>query len=174
MIGTRSDLAFAVGKLTQHCEKPLASHWTAVKRVLRYISGTHSQIDERIRFLLAGGAVSWRSGKQTVVATSSCEAEYIASCLATKEELWLSRILSNIHGDAKPKPVTIHIDNSGSIATAQSTSVNQRNEHVNNQYHFVRDNVTSGKVILEYVSTTDQLADPMTKPLDCFKTERLA
>eukprot|EP00171_Calliarthron_tuberculosum_P020616 IDg20616t1 len=98
--------------------------------------------------MLVGGAVSWRSRKQTVVATSSCKAEYIASCLATKEALWISRLLSNVHGDAKPKPITIHIDKSRSIATAQSTSVNQRNKHVDIQYHFVRDNVASGKVML--------------------------
>eukprot|EP00171_Calliarthron_tuberculosum_P017580 IDg17580t1 len=125
-------------------------------------------------FVLAGGAVSWRSRKQTVVVTSSCEAKYIASCLASKEALWLSRLLSNVHGDAKPKPITIHIDNSECIATAQSTSINPRNKHYDIQYHFVRDNVASGKVMLEYVRPTDQLADPMTKPLDRVKTERFA
>eukprot|EP00171_Calliarthron_tuberculosum_P015091 IDg15091t1 len=52
IVATRPNLAFAVGKLLQHCEKPLVSHWTAVKRVLRYIAGT---LD---RGLLFGGSQS--------------------------------------------------------------------------------------------------------------------
>eukprot|EP00171_Calliarthron_tuberculosum_P022796 IDg22796t1 len=106
--------------------------------------------------------------------TRNSTSGYVLMLAGGAEALWLSQLLSNVHGDAKPKPITIHIDNSGSIATAQSTSVNQRNKHVDIQYHFVRDNVASGKVMLEYVSTTDQLADPITKPLDRVKTERFA
>lgn len=197
MVGTRQDLAFVVRKLSQYCEKPLKPHWISVKRVLLYISGTRnrgiqygaSQSLAIVRysdsdwggcletrkttsgnvFMLAGGAVSWRSHKQTVVATSSCEAEYIASCLATKEALWLSRLYCDVHGLANLKTVTIRIDNSGSISTAQNTSINQRNKHVDIQYHFVRDCVTAKKVIFEYLSTKHPIADPFTKPL---KTER--
>eukprot|EP00171_Calliarthron_tuberculosum_P000235 IDg235t1 len=112
MISTRPDIAYAVGKLSQYCENPLKSKWTAVKRVLRYIKGStgkgimygavnplktigYSDSDwagcvetrkstEGFVFLLSGGAVSWRSKKQTVVATSSCEAEYISVCSAAK------------------------------------------------------------------------------------------
>eukprot|EP00171_Calliarthron_tuberculosum_P001019 IDg1019t1 len=172
MVGTRPDLAFVVGRLSQFCEKPLKSHWTAVKRVLRYICGTrdrgiqygasqsldpvgYSDSDwggcletgkstRGYLFMLAGGAVSWRPRKQTVVATSSCEAESIASCLATKEALWISRLYSDVHGLNDPNPVTIRIHNSGSTSTVQNTSINQRNKHVDIQYHFVIMNSDAG------------------------------
>eukprot|EP00171_Calliarthron_tuberculosum_P009762 IDg9762t1 len=200
MVGTRPNLAFVVGKLSQFCEKPLKSHWMAVKRVLRYISGTRDRgilfgtsqsldlvgysdsdwggcLETRKStsgyvFMLAGGVVSWRSRKQTVVATSSCEAEYIASCLGTKEALWLSRLFAGIHGHADPMAVKILIDNNGAISTAQNTSINQRNKHVDIQYHFVRDCVAAKKVIFEHVGTENQIADILTKPLDRVKTER--
>ena len=42
MIGSRPDIAFAVGKLARFCETPKTKHWTAVKRVLRYVNGTSS------------------------------------------------------------------------------------------------------------------------------------
>ena len=64
-------------------------------------------------FLIADGAVSWKSKKQTVVATSSCEAEYIASCAATKEAIWLSRLYVDIRLQPKPDTVCIRVDNNG-------------------------------------------------------------
>ena len=55
-----------------------------------------------IVFLVAGGAVCWKSKKQTCVATSTCEAEYIACCLAAKEAIWLSRLLADLKNSANP------------------------------------------------------------------------
>lgn len=115
MICTRPDIAYAVGRLSQFCENPLKSHWKAVKRVLRYVKGTRSRgivfrptenltltgyadsdwagcadslkSTEGYIFLLSGGAIAWRSKKQSVFATSSCEAEYIATCSARKQAI---------------------------------------------------------------------------------------
>ncbi len=111
MVGTRPDISYAVGNLSQHCENHLLTHWTSIKRALRYIHGSHDHgilfdgalgfeqlgysdsdwagcLESRKSmrgyvFTIAAGAVSWRS-KQKIVATSSCEAEYIASCHAAK------------------------------------------------------------------------------------------
>eukprot|EP00171_Calliarthron_tuberculosum_P015662 IDg15662t1 len=127
MIGTRPDLAFAVSTLLALMTEDYCS---------------------------AEARASSRS--DTVIQTGVNDSRFASRRADTfscwPEALWLSRLLYNVHGDAKPKPITIHTDNSGSIATAQSTSINQRNKHVDIQYHFVRDNVASGKMMLEYIS----------------------
>ena len=186
-IGSRPDFAFSIGKLSQCCDNPSKNHWAGVKRLLRYVIGTHdfgilfddTQSTE-IRgfsdanragckttrkstsgtvFLIAGGAVSWRSKKQTCVATSTCEAEYIAPCDATKEAIWLSRLVAD-------QIVDICVDNDGAIVSAENASVNTRNKHIDINRHFVRDSVQSNLVSWVRISTENQLADPWTKPLD--------
>ncbi len=194
MITTRPDIAYAIGKLSQHNQNPRNHDWVALKRILRYISGTRDygilydgsklmvtdgfsdadwggcKISRKstsgMIFLVAGGAVSWRSKKQTCVATSTCEAEYIASCLATKESIWLARLLSDLENREKPSTVHIKVDNNGTIDTAKTTSINQRNKHIDLQYHFVRDAIQSNLVQLEYRESSRQIADSLTKPLD--------
>ena len=200
MIGTRPDIAFAVSKLSQHSENPTVNHWNAVKRLLRYINGTKSYgilydgskaIDVEgfsdadwggcktsrkstsgAIFLIAGGAVSWKSKKQSCVATSTCEAEYIALCLAVKEAIWLSRLVSDIKDSKFREVIGIGVDNFGTIDTAKTSSVNTRNKHIDVKYHFVRDSVQSNLVKLLKVSSNEQIADPLTKPLDRVSFER--
>ena len=201
MIGTRPDIGYAVGKLSQYCEKPLKSHWSSVKRVLRYIKGTRNvgiQYDGRESmkpigycdsdwagcletrkstegtvFLLAGGAVFWSSKKQSVIATSSCEAEYIATCSATKTAIWLSNMLNGILGTTSHSPITVHVDNQGCIGMAHNESINARNKHIDIRYHFVRHAVKNNQVILLHCPGTDQPADPLTKPLGRIKFKEL-
>lgn len=193
MICTRPDIGYAVGYLSQHCEKPLTSHWNAVKRVLRYVKGTRTaglsfssgpslhpvgycdsdwagcratrKSTEGYVFLVGGGAVSWRSKKQKVVATSSCEAEYVASFSATKECIWLSRLFAEILGKSNIPPVTVHIDNQGAIDTAKGSAINHRNKHIDIRYHFVRDAVRDLQINLKYCPREFQVADMLTKPL---------
>ncbi len=61
--------------------------------------------------MIAEGPVCWRSKKQTIVATSSCEAEYIASCSAAKEAVWLSRLVADLSGFDQPNPIKVFADN---------------------------------------------------------------
>ncbi len=90
--------------------------------------------------------MSWRSKKQTVTALSGCEAEYIASCSAAKEAVWLGRHLADMRGYEKPPCVRIYADNQSSIDTVKNQAINQRNKHVDIQYHYVRDIAAAGKV----------------------------
>jgi len=201
MVGSRPDLAYAIGRLAQHSQSPTEYHWIAIKRVLRYINGTknHGILYDRSLpinlkgysdsdwagcrnsrkstsgyiFLVAGGAVSWRSKRQTCVALSSCEAEYVAMCLATRESIWLSRLLCDLRNQDQPKIAALGVDNDGSIDTAQNTAINQRNKHIDLQYHFVRDAVQSKRIRLEQCDSQNQMADPMTKPLDRILFEKL-
>ena len=201
MIASRPDLAFAVGKLSQYSEDPRKSHWIAVKRVLRYLNATKhlgilytgsgnleitgfSDADwggcpatrkstSGFVFLIAGGAVSWKSKKQSCVATSTCESEYIALCLAAKESIWLSRLLENLRNEERINPVNIGVDNNGAIETAKTNSINARNKHVDLQYHFVRHAVMTNQIMLKHCDSENQLADPLTKPLQRVLLEKL-
>ena len=66
-------------------------------------------------FPIAGGAVSWKSKKQSCVATSTCEAEYSP----TKEAIWLSRLVSDTTNSRTPQVIKIRVDNNGTIDTAK-------------------------------------------------------
>ena len=201
MIGTRPDISFAVGKLARFCENPKRKHWLAVKRVLRYINGTSKMglcyngmkregifgysdsdwagdVSDRKStssyvFMMAGAAVSWCSRKQTVIATSSCEAEYVAMCMACKEAVWLKRLVSVIplKNDFE-KGLEVLADSQSAIKLAANESINRRNKHIDITYHFVRDVTSSGEVSLGYVPTSDMAADMLNKPLARLKFER--
>ena len=198
---TRPDLAFTVHRLSQYLETTRQHHWTALKRALRYLHSTKhlgilydgSRGTEAIGysdsdfagckakrkstsgyvFLLAGGAISWKSKKQSAVATSSCEAEYIASCIATKEAIWLSRLMSNVLHFQTPKSVTLYVDNNGAVDLASNATINERTKHIDVQYHFVRQCVQDKKIELKRCDTTNQMADPLTKPLEKYAHEKL-
>jgi hypothetical protein len=143
MTGTRPDLAYTVSQLSQYNAKPTAIHLTTAKRVLRYLKGhtdlgiTYGNNDDSLNgycdadwganedrksisgylFMLGGGAISWSSKKQSTVALSSTEAEYIALMEATKESIWLQRLLSEL-GRADRDHRIMWEDNQGAIALA--------------------------------------------------------
>ncbi|GMF62498.1 unnamed protein product [Phytophthora fragariaefolia] len=66
---------------------------------------------------------------------------------------------------ANDEAVKIYEDNQGSIALAKNPEFHKRTKHIDIRYHFVREKVEDGQVVLQYVSTTDMLADIMTKPI---------
>ena len=193
MICTRPDLAYSVGRLSQFCEAPVKEHWTAIKRVFRYIRGSQNvglrfgpcdslkvegycdsdwggcpitrKSTEGIVFKFGGAPVVWKSKKQSIVALSSCEAEYVALCSAAKEAIWLSRLLADMLTEPSSTPVPLHVDNDGSIDLAKNQTVSQRTKHVDIRYHFIREAIQKRSIKLFYISTENQLADPLTKPL---------
>ena len=202
MIGTRPDIAFAVSKLSRYLDCAEQKHWNAVKRVLRYVKGTKDfgicfdgtkdimpvgysdsdwagDVNDRKStggyvFTMCGGPISWSSRKQSVVATSSCEAEYIALCAACKEAIWVMKIVSPLIKITEVgKSVTIFSDSQSAIALSLTEAVNRRNKHIAITYHFVREVVDDGRVKLEYIPTKNMLADTMTKPLGRVKFQGL-
>ena len=121
MLGSRPDIAYAVSKVSQYSTNPDTLHWTAVKRIFRYLAGTPnrglwygvqgtgdgftdanwaSSNDRKsigvYTFLLNGAAICWNCKKQSTVAVSSTEAEYMALTQAVKESLWLHAILQDL------------------------------------------------------------------------------
>jgi hypothetical protein len=194
LVNTRPDLAYSVGIVSRYMEKPRASHWAAVKQILRYIAGTLNfgcrytrsglsepkllgfsdsdlagDIDDRKStsgsvFFVGMNLVTWMSQKQRVVALSSCEAEYIASANAACQGIWLSRLLGELLGIQAPK-VNLLVDNKSAIALSKNPVHHERSKHIDTKYHFVRECVDNGSIDIEHVSTENQLADILTKAL---------
>jgi hypothetical protein len=123
-----------------------------------------------LMFFLGSSPVSWQSQKQRVVALSSCEAKYIAAATASCQGLWLSRLIADLLNKEVASPM-LYIDNKAAIAHAKNPGQFDRCKHIQIRYHFLRDCVNNGSLRVDHVSTTDQLADMLTKPLprDVFK-----
>ena len=99
-----------------------------------------------------------------MVALSSCEAEYITGATMAYQGLWLLHLLGErLNRDAAP--TTIYIDNKLAIALDKNTGRHERSKHNNIHYHFLRDVVNDGMMVVEYINTYDQLADVPTKLL---------
>src|SRR5258708_36996647 len=161
-LGTRPDIAFAASSLARFGHNPGRVHWEAAKRVLRYLKGTRgwrlilggsppqiaaytdadwgSNRDDRRSIgayivRIGCGAVSWKSKKQTCVALSSTEAEYMALCRASKESVWMVDFLNNL-GVSLQGPMVVNADNQGGIALAKNPVFHDCSKHIDIQYHF--------------------------------------
>ena len=196
MLGTRPDIAYAVSKVSQYSTNPNATHWTAVKRIFRYLAGTPGRglyyggqgsgsgftglgftdadwggSDDRrsiggYTFLLNGSAISWNSKKQSTVALSSTEAEYMALTQAVKESIWLQALLLDLGAQKHLEEIrNIYIDNQGAIALARNPEYHARTKHIDIQYHFVRQHIEAKKITLTHCPTSEMTADIFTKAL---------
>jgi transposase InsO family protein len=114
--------------------------------------------------MLGGGAVSWQSKRQQTVALSSAEAEYMAAAAATQETVWVRTLLAEL-GYAQRTPTTLLCDNQAAIAMVSNAVHHSRTKHIDLRHHFIREQATAGSVRVQWVSTTDQAADLLTKPL---------
>lgn len=125
-------------------------------------------------FSLSGTPVSWCSKKQTVVALSTCEAEYIAACSAACQAQWLLTLLNEL-GLNLGEAVTLMVDNKSAIDLAKNPVAHGRSKHIEAKFHYLRDQVSKERIKLKHCVTDLQIADIMTKPLrgDRFRTLRL-
>ncbi|XP_071578904.1 uncharacterized protein [Temnothorax nylanderi] len=188
----RPDIAYAVNFVSQFLEKPLERHWMMVKRILKYLQGTtaygikyrldgdiprltgYSDADfandpdtrrsvSGILFKYNGGVITWASRRQQSVALSTMEAEYVAASEGAKKAVWLGRLFSKITPLHK-EPV-IFIDNASAIKLAKNPSFHKHSKHIAVRYHFVRECVETGQLIVEYIPSEKQVADILTKPI---------
>ena len=115
-------------------------------------------------FKIAGGPVSWQSRMQTSVALSSMESEYMAASAAAQEAIWLNRLLEEM-GIHSKKPTILYEANKAAILLSDHPGDHRRSKHIDTRKYFLRDAVINGEIKLEYIKTTDQLADRLTKAL---------
>jgi hypothetical protein len=122
-------------------------------------------VQRRLTFTLGGGPISWSSKRQHTIATSSCEAEYIGRCNATKEVVWLCLLLREV-GYPVEGPAVIFADNKSAIALANNPVYHGRSRHIDIQYHYTREKVNDNTIQLLYLPTIEMVVDGMTKSLD--------
>ena len=117
-------------------------------------------------FTLGGAAVSWKSSKQTCIARSTMESEFIALDKAGEEAEWLRNFLKDIPNWPKPVPaVCIHCDSQAVIGRARNVMYNGKSRHIRRRHDTVRQLLSSGIITIDYVKSKDNIADPLTKGL---------
>lgn len=203
LCNSRPDICYAVGVISRFMNEPRKSHLIAAKRILRYVKGTANyglvfpanrgedqldligysdsdwcgdRVDRRSTsgyvFMLNGVAICWSSKKQPVTALSSCEAEYIAGTYAACQLVWLESLCLELKCKLQ-KPQKLLIDNRSAINLAKNPVSHGRSKHIETRFHFIREQVMSGRIELVYCPTQDQLADGFTKALKLDRFEEL-
>lgn len=123
-------------------------------------------------FYLNESLITWCSQKQRCVALSSCKAEFMAATAAACQAIWLKNLLAEVTGKSEG-PVVLYIDNKSAIDLAKNPVFHGRSKHIDIRYHFIRQCVEKGEIVLKHVSSENQRADVLTKFLAAFKFERL-
>eukprot|EP00253_Pinus_taeda_P027469 PITA_27469 len=116
-------------------------------------------------FHMGSGAISWASKKQSIVALSTAEAEYVAATAAACQAVWMRRMLRSL-GQEQAKATVIFCDNSSAIALSKNSVFHKRTKHIDTRFHYIRELVSNGEIVLEHCRTQEQVADILTKPLD--------
>lgn len=188
----RPDLANAVGILSRKVNSPTEHDWAGVKRVVRYLKGTMNcklrlpavkdpklvgytdadwagdNADYKSTsghvFMFGDGPVAWGSYKQSCVALSSTESEYVAATEACREIAWLDQLIKDF-GLVRKGPVSLLEDNQSCLKLTQSEKFLARTKHIGVKYHYIRQMIQDGLVELSYCSTQEMTADILTKPL---------
>ena len=118
-------------------------------------------------FTFGGGAMSWKSSKQTCIARSTMEFELNALEKACTKAEWLRYLLADLPISVKPPTsVYIHCDCQAAIVKAKSKIYNGKNKHIRLRHNIIKQLLESGVVSLDYVKSELNLADPLTKPLN--------
>lgn len=115
-------------------------------------------------FRMGDGAVSWKMKKQTSIALSSVEAEYMAMCQAAKEAVWLTGLLNDF-GIGLQAPMILFSDNQGALALTHTPVFHLQSKHIDIQYHYTHKCIQNGLITVEYIPTKVMIADVLTKSL---------
>lgn len=197
--GTRPDIAFAVHYLSQFNGCYTKTHWTHLKRILRYLKATPDVFikyknDSKIYgytdanwnnsedgksvsgylFLFGSSPITWSSNKQRIIALSTCESEYVALCEATKEAKWLRNFFKelNLENQFINKEFLIFCDNQAAITIMNNTNYNKRSKHIGLKYLYCKNEIEEGNIKVKYISTNLMAADGLTKTLPNVKIKR--
>ena len=193
--GSRPDIAFAVSKLSRFLTCYRETHWQAAIRVVRYLKGTRtmsleigglSPIPSLIRycdsdyandpgpdgrrsvaghcFSMGSGMLSWSSKKQKTIADLTCAAEYMAASEAGRELVWLRTLLREL-GFEPSHATPLLCDNSAAVLLCGDQAFHNRVKHLDVKYHWIRERVENGELIVGHIASSGNVADILTKAL---------
>ncbi|KAH9459513.1 hypothetical protein Pst134EA_033031 [Puccinia striiformis f. sp. tritici] len=185
--GTRPDLAYPVNLLARFSANPSESHWRALDCLVGYVKktagkkleykgkgeglrlwteanwgGEHERSTTGYVMMYGGDAIAWGSRRQTVVALSTCAAEYLALSEGSQHLAHMLNILGDL--DHHPK-LTIHVDNEAAILIATDNASKKKTRYLQRAFYFVNDLIRANDIALEWTSTVNQVADVLTKRL---------
>ena len=123
-------------------------------------------------FYINGNLISWASQKQRVVALSSCEAEYMAATTAACQSIWLRGLLTELSGQ-NIGAVTLCVGNRSAIELMKNPVLHGRSKHIDVRFHFIRECIERGELVIKYVVSQEQRADILTKALGGVKFEAM-
>jgi hypothetical protein len=112
-------------------------------------------------FKMFDGAISWMSKQHAIIALSTIEVEYMETTPEIKEAIWLQRLSSGIRFGQRV--MNISCNRQSTIFMEQNPAYHFNTNHIDVQYHFVRDMVEINKVLLEKVDTLEKIVDALTK-----------
>ncbi|KAL0413045.1 UNVERIFIED_CONTAM: Copia protein [Sesamum radiatum] len=188
----RPDIAYVVSRLSRYTHNPNKEHWDALQGLLRYLKGTMNlclhfnkyptilegfcdanwvTYNEEVSstsgyvFTLGEGAISWKSAKQTCIARSIMESEFVALELAGQEAEWLRNLVGDVPLWGSSVPVSLHCDSQTAIGIAKNYAYNGKRRHRRIRHGVVKELLKGEIIFLEYVRSERNLADPLTKVL---------
>ena len=199
LTATRPDIQFSVCLCARFQASPRTSHRQAVKRIMRYLQytpefglwySTASSLTLRgfseadfggcrvyrkstsgTCHFLGTSLVSWSSRKQSNVAQSTTEAEYVAAASCCSQILWMIYTLRDF--GLRFDHVPLLCDSTSAISVAKNPVLHSKTKHIDIRFHFLRDHVERGDIDLVHIDTYHQVADILTKPLDLATFVRL-
>ena len=192
---SRPDISYAVSKLSQFLIDPNETHMSAARHVLRYLKYSHRYSitygrasnlnilgyadadwgsDENDRtsftgyvFMINNGAVTWTAHKQSSVALSTMEAEYMSLSDASREAIARQHFFDDLR--ILINTPVLHSDNQAALSIVLNPVQYQRSKHIAIRYHFIRQAAQNNMITIDYVSTDEQIADVLTKALKPIK-----
>lgn len=197
--GSRPDICFAVHYLARFSLNLDDTHWTALRRLIGYTlatadfklkiepdgskahplktyvdanwGGEGARATHGYISTLWGTPIAWNAKRQTCVARSTCQAEYVALSLAAMESVWLRNLIAPFEKEMTP---LILSDNKSAVKIAGDKSSMKRTRHIDREFHFINEQLCKNEASLQWISGSDQLADGFTKALGAVNHTKLS
>ena len=191
---TRPDIAYIVGMLGRYLSNPGKDHWIAAKRVMRYLQRTKDYMltyrkSDQLEiigysdsdfagcrdsmkstsgyiYLLVRGAISWKSVKQSIVASSTMAAEFVACYEASNHGIWLQNFVTRLRiMDGIERPLKLFCDNKSAVLYSNNNRSSTKSKFIDIKFLVVKERVHSGLISIEHIGTNSMIVDPVSKGL---------